>query len=187
MQPLTKCSAPKRARSGYFLWCDDVRARVVAGAKDPEIEGKSMAVASKVLASRWASLPDDEKGVYAARADELKAATAAAKSEGGGGGGGRRMALPAGWRSSRDAISGAIVYTCVAPKKSQWERPTDADAVNMPPTPASARRLYDMHRAAARPAELPDWPALSAEERAPYEASAATARAEYAAKLKALR
>lgn len=160
-----------------------MRERVVAGEPDPEISGKSMAVASKILAARWAVLPVAEKAVYEQKAKDLKAEATAAKTAGGG----RRPALPSGWRSSRDAISGAIVYTCIATKKSRWERPTEEEAVAMPPAPASARRLYDMHRAASRPDVLADWTELAPDDRKPFEAAAAAARAEYNAKVKALR
>jgi hypothetical protein len=160
-----------------------VRERVAAGEPDPEISGKSMAVASKILAARWAVLPMAEKTVFEQKAKDMKAEAAASKAAGGG----RRPALPSGWRSSRDVVSGAVVYTCIATKKSQWERPAEQDAVAMPTAPPSARRLYDMHRAANRPAGLPKWTDVSPEDRKPFEVAAVEARAEYNAKIKALR
>jgi HMG (high mobility group) box len=154
---------PKRARSSYFLWCDDARS-----APDAEIEGKSMAVVSKVLSARWKAMSAEDKAPYEARARELKTAFPAAKSSAKE----RRPALPSGWRASRDATSGAVVYTCIATKVSRWERPGDDDAVAAPPT---ARKLYEeAERAASRTPGA--WKDLTPEERAPYEAAARAAR-----------
>ena len=159
---LDKTKEPKRARSSYFLWCDDARA-----SPDTEIEGKSMAMVSKVLSARWKQMSAEQKAPYEERARELKSAQPAKSSTKK-----RRSALPAGWRASRDAISGAVVYTCIATKVSRWDCPGDDEAVAAPPT---ARKLYeDVERAANRTPGT--WKELPLDVRSPYEAAARAGR-----------
>jgi hypothetical protein len=179
LKPLKKDNEPKRARSGYFLWCDSVRA-ASKETPDPEIDGKSMAVASKVLAARWKLLSKEEKLPFEDRAAAGKAAFETKRKRGPPTD--PRAMLPSGWRAGRDVITGAVFYTCVATKKSQWSKPTDADAVAMPPAPPSARRLYEM---AGAPAGA--WAELDADARAPYEAQAREARVAYKKAISGLR
>ena len=175
MKPLKNTGEPKRSRSGYFLWCDSIRASNV---HDPEIDGKSMAVASKVLALRWRALSPEEKGPFEERAREMKAQFNANKPKKQP----RRQVLVSGWRSSRDVVSGAVVYTNILSKQSTWVRPEEKDAVALPPAPRSARRLYEMQNPNG-----PAWMELSSEQHAPYEATAAADRAEYNTKLVAIK
>lgn len=174
LTPLAKNTEPKRARSGYFLWCDEVRQKA-----DAEIEGKSMAVASKILAGRWKLLSAGEKEPFEARARVLKQAFDLKKKDAPTAD--RRHALPSGWRASRDVISGAIVYTSLSTKESRWTRPADSEAVKMLPAPPSARRLHEQAVVAEGEAKV-DWKDLTAEQRAPYEAAAKAARAEHKTK-----
>jgi hypothetical protein len=186
LKPLKKECGQKRARSGYFLWCDDVRA---ASSGDPEIEGKSMSIASVVLAERWRNLSVEEKQPYIDKAAELKAAFDLTKprvEEK------KKPVLVSGWRSSRDTMSGAVVYTSIVTKKSQWARPCEADAVALPPPPPTASRLYSMAVGVGRTVPLgatppTPWANLETELRAPYEAQATAARKAYNARLTELR
>jgi hypothetical protein len=66
------------------------------------------------------------------------------------------------------------------------ERPTEAQAVAMPPHPPTARRLYELDSAGSQAGAAP-WQEMAVEQRAPFEAAAKAARADYAAKLAALR
>jgi len=179
LKPLKKDNEPKRARSGYFLWCDSVRA-ASKETPDPEIDGKSMAVASKVLAARWKLLSKEEKAPFEDQAAAGKVAFETKRKRGPAAD--PRTVLPSGWRAGRDVITGAVYYTCVATKKSQWTKPTEAEAVAMPPAPPSARRLYEMEGATAGL-----WAELAAEARAPFEEQARAARASYKEAISALK
>ena len=56
----------------------------------------------------------------------------------------------------------------------------------MPPHPPTARRLYELDSAGSQAGAAP-WQEMAVEQRAPFEAAAKAARADYAAKLAALR
>jgi hypothetical protein len=173
-KPLRKPAEPRRARSGYFLWCDDARR---AGGDDPELAGKSMAVASKVLAARWAALPADEKKPYEDRSAALKEEFKARKAEAAP----AKPALPSGWKLVRDACSGTAAYVNIVTGRAQWARPGDADAVDVPPPPPSARRLFEAEKRAEGctlnlKALAALWKDVPLERRAEYEAKAKAAR-----------
>jgi len=174
MQPLARPpTAPRRARSAYFLWCDAARADETP---DAEMDGKSMAVASKVLSARWKALTAEQREPYERRAAELKAEIRTAKRRPAAGGG-SRAPLPLGWRAVRDAMTGRVGYACAVGGRCQWHRPTEADAVAAPPPLPTARRLFE--EALRERGETPSaarWAALPAEEREAYAARAAEVR-----------
>ena len=129
-----------------------------------------------MLAARWKVLSSAEKKPFEDKAKELKAVfddkrKRASPAQ-------PKVVLPSGWRSGRDVISGAVFYTCVATKKSQWARPSEHDAVTMPPAPPSARRFYETATKGQGLAVTP-WADLSPEAKAPYEETARNARASY--------
>ena len=76
-------------------------------------------------------------------------------------------------------MTGSVFYTCVATKKSQWTRPSEADALALPPAPPSARRLYE---SAAAPGAT-SWNELGADQRASFEDAARAGRAAYKARI----
>ena len=55
-------NAPKKPKTGYFLFCDDHREEV-----KKELGGKSASEVSKVLGERWNNLTDEEKAPYNAK------------------------------------------------------------------------------------------------------------------------
>lgn len=145
MVAVPKSKEPQRARSAYFLFSDAER-RKHNDVLDPELDGKSMAIASKVLSARWKALPADQKKPFEEEAAKLKKAFKekreqrandadrphAAKR--------RKLTLPAGWRAVRAACSAdIIVFVCQSTKKAQWTLPTPDQAVEIKPT---AEKLF---------------------------------------------
>jgi len=172
--------APRRARSAYFLWCDAVRASH-AETPDAEMAGKSMAVASKVLSARWKALTPEQRAPFQQQASalkaELKLSKRAAVAEG------SRAPLPSGWKAVRDAMTGRVGYACVVSGRCQWTRPSDEDAVPMPPPQPTARRVFEQALRAASTEPLgakalnARWAALGEAERELYAREAAAQRA----------
>jgi hypothetical protein len=66
-----------------------------------------------------------------------KSGTAAAGGGGGGGGAAASGPLPAGWKAMVDPNSGAAYYLHDATGKTQWSRPTEAEAPTTVAAPAS--------------------------------------------------
>lgn len=145
MVAVPKSKEPQRARSAYFLFSDAER-RKHNDVVDPELDGKSMAIASKVLSARWKALPPDQKKPFLEHAAQLKKAFKekreqrmndsdrphAAKR--------RKLSLPTGWRAVRAASSAdIIVFVCQQTKVAQWTMPTPDQAIELKPT---AEKLF---------------------------------------------
>lgn len=189
LKPLGLSRQPKRARSSYFLWCDTVRSSSLL---DLELEGKSMAIASKVLSARWKQLTPEEKRPFEEQSRALKDAfkraqtneTAAVTSD--------PPLLPEGWKAVRDVGTDLVGYTCVATGRSQWHRPGAEDAVALPPRPVSARRAFELaleRDGLALPAKevTARWRALPPETVRQHEAAARAARGVYKQELRSMR
>lgn len=168
LQPLEKSKEPKRARSSYFIWCDEQR---TTGDLAGELAGKSMAVASRILSARWKPMTKAERAPYEEKARVIKEkfyadqAAAAAAAEAAGGvvpdiiakkikqrvaalnaakraENASKNALPSGWRATRDHTSGVVVYINVVTNRATWRRPTEDDAVKVPERPKTAQKLF---------------------------------------------
>lgn len=60
-------NAPKKAKTSYMYFCDEMRSKI----RDENPEMKMIEV-SKILGSRWKELSDDEKAVYVKKASKDK-------------------------------------------------------------------------------------------------------------------
>jgi hypothetical protein len=181
-KPTKEKQQPKRSRSAFFCFSDAVRVDCAAR-RDPELTGKSMAVASKVLSARWRALSAEERKPFEEQAVRLKAEfqaqrepTTDAKKH--------RTPLPKGWRAVRCATTGRFAFLCVPTGTCQWERPVAADAVALPPPAKSGLRLFsDDLRAEGRytstEAALAAWKTLSVDARSSYASSARASKVAY--------
>ena len=79
-----KEAKPKRAQTGYQLFCADLRPRVTTALLECLEEGEKLAPTStmKELAEQWKVLPLDEKGEWKAKATALKEAKSGSSSDG---------------------------------------------------------------------------------------------------------
>ena len=79
-----KEAKPKRAQTGYQLFCADLRPQVTAAMLACLEEGEKLAPTStmKELAEQWKVLPLDEKGEWKAKATALKEAKSGSSSDG---------------------------------------------------------------------------------------------------------
>ena len=79
-----KEAKPKRAQTGYQLFCADLRPRVTTALLECLEEGEKLAPTStmKELAAQWADLDKDEKDEWKAKATALKEAKSGSSSDG---------------------------------------------------------------------------------------------------------
>ena len=77
-----KEAKPKRAKTGYLLFCDALRPDVVAAQLSELEKGEKLAPTATVveLALQWQALPQSEKDEWKAKAKAAAAAAAAAKA-----------------------------------------------------------------------------------------------------------
>ena len=79
-----KEAKPKRAPTGYQLFCADLRPQVTAALLERLEEGEKLAPTStmKELAAQWNALDEDEKGEWKTKAAALKEAKSGSSSDG---------------------------------------------------------------------------------------------------------
>lgn len=79
-----KEAKPKRAQTGYQLFCADLRPQVTAALLERLEEGEKLAPTSTMreLAAQWKDLTEDEKGEWKTKAAALKEAKSGSSSDG---------------------------------------------------------------------------------------------------------
>lgn len=139
--PLPKRTEPRRARSNYFIFCDEQRAVL----KESNTK-YSMAELSKHLAQKWKQMSLLEKKPYFEKATALRnefvkkygdntkkglKTTAAQK-------------VPAGWKLINDVSSGIPVFMNLTTKECRWvwNPPASAVADQMKLLPTAPSALF---------------------------------------------
>merc|ERR1719204_2394698 len=181
--------APKRPQTAYFLFTAAERAAVKAA--QPELKVTQIA---KELGKRWKALSDADKAPFVAKAAAAKKAYDAQLAT---------YKQSADFAAHEQAIddwkrgekAGKAQAAGNAPKVTLPRKPKDA---NCPKRPQSAYFFFTASRRAELSAAHPDkkiteiaklmgaeWKALSEDDRAPFAAQAAKAKAAYAPKMEA--
>ena len=164
----------KRAKSAYFLWSDEFRAKHQG--VDDGIKGQSMSVVSKVLSENWKLVSAEEKLDWDAKAAIEKAKFAAAHAVIDA-----SLGLPSGWSKKIDQSTHAVYYLNNVTRTAQWNIPEMTSSTKMPDKPKSAAWFY------AQDVKTGVYADLSDEDKAKYEAMTDAAKAKYKTELKALR
>jgi hypothetical protein len=171
--------APKRAKSSYFIFCDDERPKIQA---ETAGAGTRMSEISKVMSARWAQLTRDEKQKYEDLAEIEKEAFNESLPP-------HLVKLPTGWKRQTDASSKIAFYVHLPTKTCRWTRPRAADTPA--PTVTQARNAYALFGVSLRqqapdgakisPKTISDlWKAASADTKAAFETKALADKDRYA-------
>ena len=170
--------APKRAKSSYFLFCDDERPKVKA-VSEP---GTRMSEISKICSARWKKLTPEEKKRYTDLANIEKDTFNENLPA-------HLVKLPAGWKRQTDACSKLSYYVHIPTKVCQWTRPkasdTPAPTVTQPRNAAVLFGVYLRQQVPAGTKVAPktiseQWKAASSELRSEFEAKANADKERYA-------
>jgi hypothetical protein len=169
---------PKRAKSSYFLFCDDERPKV----KAESAAGTKMSEISKICSVRWNELSPAERQRYEDLANIEKEKFNENLPP-------HLVKLPAGWKRQTDACSKLSYYVHLPTKVCQWTRPKASDT----PAPAvtqarNAYALFGVYLRQQAPAGTKvspktiseQWKAASAELKSEFEAKANSDKDRYA-------
>ena len=171
--------APKRAKSSYFLFCDDERPKVKAASK----AGTKMSEISKICSDRWKQLSPAERQRYVDMANIEKETFNENLPA-------HLVKLPAGWKRQTDACSKLSYYVHLPTKVCQWTRPKASDTPSPTVTqPRNAYALFGVYLRQQVPAGTKvspktiseQWKAASNELKSEFEAKANADKERYAA------
>ena len=168
----------KRAKSSYFLFCDDERPKVKAESKP----GTKMSEISKICSARWNELSPEEHQRYKTLAEVEKEKFNENLPA-------HLVKLPAGWKRQTDACSKLSYYVHLPTKVCQWTRPkasdTPAPAVTQPRNAYALFGVYLRQQAPAGTKVSPktiseQWKVASTELKSEFEAKATADKDRYA-------
>jgi hypothetical protein len=170
--------APKRAKSSYFLFCDDERPKVKA-VSEP---GTRMSEISKICSKRWKDLSPAERQRYVNMANIEKETFNENLPA-------HLVKLPAGWKRQTDACSKLSYYVHLPTKVCQWTRPKASDTPSPTVTqPRNAYALFGVYMRQQVPAGTKvspktiseQWKVASSELKSEFEAKANADKERYA-------
>ena len=179
-KPPKEKNAPKRAKSSWFLFCDEQRPKLRAEIPNGAPNGSKISATSKILAERWASLSDAERQKYVDMAEALKEKFNESQPA-------HMVKLPQGWKRQTDATSKLSFYLHMPTKTCQWVRPTASDVP--PPTvvlPRNAYTLFSIYVRSQTSDKVPPkvlsamWKAASSELKTEFESKAVEDKERYA-------
>merc|ERR1719204_1436720 len=187
-------NAPKKPLSSYFMFTRDRRVALKAENPDMKVTELKVTQIAKELGKRWKALSDADKAPFVAKAAAAKKAFDAQLAT---------YKQSADFAAHEQAIddwkrgekAGKAQAAGNAPKVTLPRKPKDA---NCPKRPQSAYFFFTASRRAELSAAHPDkkiteiaklmgaeWKALSEDDRAPFAAQAAKAKAAYGPKMEA--
>jgi hypothetical protein len=172
-------NAPKRAKSSWFLFCDEQRPKLRAELPNGAPNGSKISATSKILSERWANLSDEERQKYVDMAEALKEKFNESQPA-------HMVKLPQGWKRQTDATSKLSFYLHMPTKTCQWTRPTASDVPS--PTvvlPRNSFTLFSIYVRSQTSDKVPPkvlsamWKNVSADLKAEFESKAVDDKERY--------